>query len=88
MAFFHQIIVHVNIGSVVTLEWVREQDITHTATSQNTGIFLAVNEAAMHATQDYALYLNDDMYCCPGWDTALARKLKKLGTDLLCSQAR
>ena len=81
-AHAHQIIVHVNDGSDGTLEWVREQGITHTATPQNIGICLAVNEAAMHATQDYILYLNDDMYCCPGWDTALANKLKLLDTDL------
>ena len=81
-AHAHQIIVHVNDGSDGTLEWVREQGITHTASPQNIGICLAVNEAAMHATQDYILYLNDDMYCCPGWDAALANKLKQLDTDL------
>jgi len=81
-AYAHQVIVHVNDGSDGTLQWVHEQGIMHTATPQNTGICLAVNEAAMHATQDYVLYLNDDMYCCPGWDTALAGKLKQLDTDL------
>jgi GT2 family glycosyltransferase len=81
-AYPHQIIVHVNDGSDGSLEWVRQQSITHTASSENIGICLAVNEAAMHATQDYILYLNDDMYCCPGWDTALVNKLKQLDTDL------
>lgn len=81
-AFPHQIIVHVNDGSDGTLAWVRAQGITHTASPENVGICLAVNEAAMHATQDYILYLNDDMYCCPGWDSALADKLKLLNTDL------
>lgn len=81
-AYAHQVIVHVNDGSDGTLAWVREQGITHTATPQNEGICLAVNEAAMLATQDYILYLNDDMYCCPGWDTALVSKLKLLDTDL------
>lgn len=81
-AYAHQVIVHVNDGGDGTLEWVREQGITYTATPQNIGICLAVNEAAMHATQDYILYLNDDMYCCPGWDAALASKLKQLDTDL------
>lgn len=81
-SYTHQIIVHVNDGSDGTLEWVRQQDITHTASHQNIGICLAVNEAAMHATQDYILYLNDDMYCCPGWDLALANKLKQLDSDL------
>ncbi len=81
-AYAHQIIVHVNDGSDGSLDWVRAQGITHTASPQNIGICLAVNEAAMHATQDYILYLNDDMYCCPGWDTALVSKLKQLDTDL------
>jgi glycosyltransferase involved in cell wall biosynthesis len=78
----HQIIVHVNDGSDGTLEWVREQKLDHTHSPQNVGICLAVNEAAMLATQDYILYLNDDMYCCPGWDTTLAAKLNELNTDL------
>ena len=81
-AYPHQIIVHVNDGSDGSLEWVRQQGITHTASRQNVGICLAVNEAAMHATQEYILYLNDDMYCCPGWDTALVNKLDQLDTDL------
>ena len=78
----HQIIIHVNDGSDGTLEWVREQGLDYTASPENVGICLAVNEAAMHATQDYILYLNDDMYCCPGWDQALIRKLKDIDTDL------
>ena len=81
-AYAHQIIVHVNDGSDGTLAWVREQGLTHTCSPGNIGICLAVNEAAMHATQDYIMYLNDDMYCCPGWDTALVNKLKQLDTDL------
>ena len=81
-AHAHQIIVHVNDGHDGTLDWVRAQGIAHTASPQNIGICLAVNEAAMHATQDYILYLNDDMYCCPGWDTALVNRLKQLDTDL------
>ncbi len=81
-AFSHQIIVHVNDGSDGSLEWVREQGIAYTASPENIGICLAVNEAAMHASGDYILYLNDDMYCCPGWDSALVRKLELLDTDL------
>jgi len=78
----HQIIIHVNDGSDGTLEWVRTQQLDYTHSPQNVGICLAVNEAAMLARQDYILYLNDDMYCCPGWDTALIEKLKGLDTDL------
>ncbi|HSM99123.1 MAG TPA: glycosyltransferase [Gallionella sp.] len=78
----HQIIVHVNDGSDGTLDWVRAQQLDHTYSPQNVGICLAVNEAAMLARLDYILYLNDDMYCCPGWDTALVNKLAGIDTDL------
>ncbi len=81
-AYPHQIILHVNEGSDGSLTWAKEQGIEHTSSPQNIGICLAVNEAAMLAKQDYIVYLNDDMYCCPGWDKALAEKIKELDTDL------
>ncbi|MGC2166550.1 MAG: glycosyltransferase family 2 protein, partial [Gallionella sp.] len=43
---------------------------------------LAVNESAILSRNEYILYLNDDMYCCPGWDTALVDKLDSIDTDL------
>ncbi|MDH2919357.1 MAG: glycosyltransferase [Sideroxydans sp.] len=81
-AYPHQIIIHVNDGSDGSLAWVKEQGLTYSHSPENIGICLAVNESAMHATQDYILYLNDDMYCCPGWDTALLNKARLLDTDL------
>jgi GT2 family glycosyltransferase len=78
----HQIIIHVNDGNDGSLAWVKEQQLTYTYSPENIGICLAVNESAMYATQNYILYLNDDMYCCPGWDTALVKKLGELNTDL------
>jgi len=81
-AYPHQIIIHVNDGSDGTLDWVREHGYAHSYSPQNIGICFAVNEAAMQAKHDYILYLNDDMYCCPGWDTALVEQLKQLDTDL------
>lgn len=80
--YAHQIIIHVNDGSDGTLEWIQAQQFSHTHSTKNIGICLAVNEAAMLAKCDYILYLNDDMYCCPGWDSALVEKLQSLDTDL------
>jgi glycosyltransferase involved in cell wall biosynthesis len=80
--YAHQIIVHVNDGSDGTLAWVREQRIEHTASPGNIGICHAVNLAAARATQDYVVYMNDDMYCCPGWDEALARRVAQMPSDL------
>jgi len=81
-AYDHQIIVHVNDGSDGTLDWVREQGLDYTYSPENVGICLAVNESAMQAKHDYIVFLNDDMVCYPGWDTALVRRLEQLDTDL------
>lgn len=81
-AYAHQIIIHVNDGSDGSLAWVKSQGLIHSHSPDNIGICLAVNESAMHATQEYIIYLNDDMYCCPGWDTALLKQVAGLNTDL------
>ncbi|PLZ01475.1 glycosyl transferase [Burkholderia sp. WAC0059] len=80
-AHTHQIVVHVNDGSDGTLAWVREQGVEHTASPENIGICHAVNLAAARASQDYVVYMNDDMYCCPGWDAALARRIAQMPSD-------
>ena len=81
-AFEHQIIVHVNDGSDGSRQWVQEQGLDATFSDNNIGICLAVNQSGALATQEYVVYMNDDMYCCPGWDTHLINKIKTLGTDL------
>jgi GT2 family glycosyltransferase len=78
----HQLVVHVNDGSDGTLAWVREQGIAHTASAANIGICYAMNEAAMLATHEQLVYLNDDMVVLPGWDTAMARRAASLLSDL------
>jgi GT2 family glycosyltransferase len=77
--FEHQVVVHVNDGSDGTLEWVREQGIQHTHSTENIGICLAMNRCAYTAESDYLVYLNDDMYCCPDWDVRLANRLDEMG---------
>jgi glycosyltransferase involved in cell wall biosynthesis len=78
----HQLVVHVNDGSDGSLEWVRGQGIEHTHSPGNVGICYAMNEAAMHARHEHLLYLNDDMFCLPGWDSALLTRAAALPTDL------
>ncbi len=80
-AFTHQVILHVNDGNDGTLQWAKEQGIDHTWTPGNAGICIAVNEAGGLAKHDYIVYMNDDMYVCPGWDTTIAEEIKKLDTD-------
>jgi len=77
----HQVILHINDGSDGTLQWAKDEGIDHTHTPGNAGICVAVNYAGGLATQDYVVYMNDDMYVCPEWDTHLVNEIKALGTD-------
>jgi len=80
-AWPHQIVVHVNEGSDGTLAWVRAQGLDHTYTASNAGICFTVNAAAALARTDYVVYMNDDMYACPGWDRALFEAVARIGHE-------
>jgi GT2 family glycosyltransferase len=75
----HEILVHVNDGGDGTLQWVRQQGLAHTQTSGNVGVCLALNQLAARASGEWLLFLNDDMVCTPGWDTALAAAARSSG---------
>lgn len=77
--FDHQIIIHVNDGSDGTLEWVRQQRLDHRHSQQNIGICYALNGLRPLVRTDYIVYMNDDMYACPGWDAALADEITRIG---------
>lgn len=81
-ALQHQIIVHVNEGSDGTLDWVKMQtDISYTHSIENIGICYALNVARALVSTSYIIYLNDDMYVCPGWDTEMFREIREIGHD-------
>lgn len=85
-AWPHEIIVHVNDGSDGTRAWVEQQVsaglLKATFSNGNIGICLAVNQSGMLATRDWVVYMNDDMYCLPGWDVALHRRIPDMPSDL------
>lgn len=78
----HEIIVHVNEGSDGTLEWVKKEGIKHTYSTKNIGVCFALNGLRPLVTTNYILYMNDDMYVCPGWDQALAEEIAAIGHNL------
>ena len=79
----HQIIVHVNQGKDGSYEWVKAQtDLDYTYSAENIGVCFALNAARTIIRTPYLLYLNDDMYLCPGWDTALMEEIKSIGHEL------
>jgi glycosyltransferase involved in cell wall biosynthesis len=78
----YQIIVHINEGKDGTTEWVKSQaDLDYTFSEENIGVCYALNQCRTLANGDYFLYLNDDMYVCPGWDQHLLDEIKAIGHD-------
>lgn len=77
--FPHQVVLHVNDGSDGTLAWARARGLDHTASRENAGICHAMNAAATLARTPYLVFMNDDMYACPGWDAALWRAIEEVG---------
>ena len=74
--FTHQIIVHINQGIDGTLDWIKTQpDISYSYSTENIGVCYALNSCRELVTTNYLLYINDDMYVCPGWDAPLARAI-------------
>jgi glycosyltransferase involved in cell wall biosynthesis len=92
-AYKHQILIHVNDGSDGTLEWVRQNHLSHTASPENIGICFAVNRAAALANQPYLVYMNDDMVVLPDWDRELVNYIHQFegageGADTKASETQ
>jgi glycosyltransferase involved in cell wall biosynthesis len=77
-AFKHQIIIHVNEGTDGTLEWVRNNGFDYTYSIENVGVCWAMNACRALVKTDYIVFLNDDMYMLPGWDTELWNEIERL----------
>lgn len=78
----HEIIVHVNIGSDGTLDFLKKNNIQYTFTDFNAGITKGVNLAAREATRKYIVYAHDDFYFCPDWDYHLFNEINNMKNDL------
>lgn len=77
----HQIVVHVNDGTDGTIEWLKDEKICFSRSSNNIGVCYALNAAFSLCKADYILYLNDDMYVCPKWDKYLYDEIQTIKTD-------
>jgi len=78
----HEIKLHVNEGLDGTKQFADKENIPYTHSNTNIGLCSAINKAAKDITNDYILYAHDDMYFCPGWDTALLKEIQNMQTDL------
>lgn len=75
----HEILIHVNDGRDGTLEWVRKKSYKHTHSEENTGVCWALNGLRPLVTTEYIVYMNDDMYALPEWDSILLKSVQALG---------
>lgn len=76
-----QLIIFVNEGRDGTREWLNEQsDIDYIISDTNVGICYALNMCRSMVKSDYIIYINDDMYVLPGWDTELKKEISQLAT--------
>jgi len=82
-SYNHQIIVHVNEGTDGTLEWVKSEPLlNYTYSNKNIGVCYALNAMRNLVKTDYLVFVNDDMYLCPNWDTHLLDAIKTRTDDL------
>jgi len=77
----HEILVHVNEGSDGTLEWVRQKGLKYTYSDQNVGVCFALNSLRTLVTTDYMVFINDDMYLLPGWDSVFDEEISRVGNN-------
>jgi glycosyltransferase involved in cell wall biosynthesis len=77
----HQVVVHVNEGGDGTPAWLESERVDFTWTQRNVGICFGVNAARSLARADYLVYMNDDMYACPGWDAHLLDEIHAIGHE-------
>ena len=78
----NEIIVHVNEGGDETLQYVKNNNYSHTFSKEKLGVCSSVNLAAKKATKDFIVYAHDDMYFLPKWDLVLKNEISKLKNNL------
>lgn len=80
--YAHEILIHVNDGSDGTLNWVKAEGLKYTHSAENIGVCYALNGLRPLVTTDYIVFMNDDMYVCPGWDAALYEEIQAIGHEM------
>ena len=80
--FKNQVIIFVNEGKDETIRHLENlKNIDYIISEKNIGVCLALNSCRSLVKGDYIVYMNDDMYACPGWDLELLNEINRLGTD-------
>lgn len=81
-----QPIVIANEGTDGTVEWLQENKYDFIHAKDNLGVCYALNSCRSLIKSGYIVYLNDDMYVLPGWDTGFQKEIKAYkGKDFMFS---
>jgi glycosyltransferase involved in cell wall biosynthesis len=81
-----QPIIIANEGKDGTLEWLEQNKYDYIHAKENIGICYALNICRSLIKSDYVVYLNDDMYVLPDWDTGFQREINAYnGKDFMFS---
>jgi len=80
-------VIHVNEGTDGSLDWVRDNGFSFTYSRENIGVCWAMNALRSLADAEYLVFMNDDMYVCPGWDEALVSEIDTLPGPEFCLSA-
>ncbi len=82
--YHHEIIVHVNEGKDDTIQWLKEQRIGFTHSTENVGVCYGFNAPSSLVSSDYIVLSDDDYYYAPEWDHHLLEEIKKLDHLYFC----
>ena len=80
-SFVHQIIVHLNGIDETTENYLKNEKILYTKSSENIGLCSGVNRAYKLSTKNFILYSHDDMYFLPNWDDALIKEISSINSN-------
>ena len=78
----HELVIHINEGSDGTLDYIKQNNITFTHSSENIGLCKAVNNAVKKSSNKLILYAHDDMYFSNKWDLYVENELKNYNDKL------
>ena len=80
-SFAHEIIVHLNGIDETTENYLKNDKILYTKSSENIGLCSGVNNAYKLSTKNFILYSHDDMYFLPNWDNELANDMTSINSN-------
>jgi len=79
-SFAHEIIVHLNGIDETTENYLKNEKILYTKSSENIGLCSGVNNAYKLSSKNFILYSHDDMYFLPNWDDALVKEMSSINS--------